>query len=333
MDAALAETTLGRFAREQLALRLSRVEEQWLRCSQSSSASDIHDVRVAMRRFSEPLRAFKRIFPRQARKQVAAELRQIMKLAGRTRDVDIVRNCFLHADLPLSPALSLFLSNERAVAEAGLRAAISVGLATHFAARWQQTLVLSEQATTLPHEDSIASPARNPKSLWHEHAHLAFNARSVLPNLLDEYCSQGECLGIRKIGQKRFHELRLNGKHLRYVLELFRPVYGRRMDELLLTLKEAQSQLGDITDAAATLGWLKKHDLEKTPEGQQLKLFLDLRADKLSVKFADFWNERWGSSDFRDRWAGYLRRYAGQMPPRSSRPPPLIAEARVYEAS
>jgi CHAD domain-containing protein len=315
MDGAFAETTLGRFAREQLAVRLSRLEEQWLRCSQCSSASAIHDIRVSIRRFGEPLRVLKKIFPKQGRKPVLAELRQVMRLAGRTRDIDIVRECFLYADIPLSPEPSLFLLNERAVAEAGLRAAISVGLASGFAARWQQALVLTEESAALPNDDSYAFLPDNRGSIWRENTRLVVNARSVLPTLLAEYCARGDCLRTRRMGKKRLHALRLNGKRLRYVLELFRPVYGRRMDELLSTLKETQSQSGDITDATATLAWLRKHGLDKTPEGQQLKLFLDLRNEKLSGKFADHWNDHWGLPAFHERWVAYLRRYAGQMPP------------------
>jgi CHAD domain-containing protein len=333
MDPALAETTLGRFAREQLAVRLSRLEEQWLRCSQCSSASAIHDVRVSIRRFGEPLRVLKRIFPKQGRKQVLAELRQVMKLAGRTRDIDIVRDCFLHADIPLSPELSLFLLNERAVVEAGLRAAISVGLATQFAARWRQALVLAHAPAAIPNEDTYSVLPEDRGLVWRGNARLVLNARSVLPILLAEYSAQGDGLRTRRIGNKRLHALRLSGKHLRYVLELFRPVYGRCMDELLSTLKETQSQLGDVTDAAATVAWLRKHGLDKTPEAYQLKLFLDLRGDKLSGKFADYWNDHWGLPAFHDRWISYLRRYAGKMPPGRIYASRTVSAEPISEAS
>jgi CHAD domain-containing protein len=333
MEAALADTTLGGFAREQLAIRLARVAEQWLRCSEESSAAAIHDLRVSIRRFGEPLGVFKNLFPKQARKQVTAELRQVMKLAGRTRDVDIVRNCFVYADVPLSSQISLFLANERATAEAGLRAGLSVGLATRFASRWEQALALREATAAPLSEDSYPVIARHQKSLWQEHERLALSARSALPGLLGEYCGKGNSFGSRKVRQKCLHQLRLNGKHLRYALEIFRPVYGRRMDELLATLKETQSQLGDITDGAATLRWLKSHELQQTPEVQQLKLFLDLQSDKLCARFADYWMEHWGQSAFEDRWAAYLRRYAGQMPPQRTKLPHPTAAEQVSEAS
>jgi CHAD domain-containing protein len=332
MEAALAETTLRCFAREQLAVRLARTQEQWLRCSEESSAAAIHDLRVSIRRFGEPVRVFKKLFPKQARKQVAAEFQQVMKLAGHVRDIDVVRNCFLYADVPLSPGISLFLANERAVAEAGLRAAIGVGLATQFASRWEQALALQERPQAPADEDGYSPIAPNPKCLWREHERLTLNARSALPGLLGDYCRKGDRFGSRKAAHKRLHELRLDGKSLRYALEIFRPVYGRRMDELLATLKETQSQLGDITDGAATLRWLRNRAFGQTPEAQQLKLFLDLQRNKLNARFADYWMQHWGLSAFEERWAAYLRRYAGQMPPRA-RPPQSAIAQHVAEAS
>jgi CHAD domain-containing protein len=319
MDTRLAQLPLSAYVREQLEARMARLEEEWARCAEHSDADSVHDLRVAIRRLREALRLFKSLFPKQQRKQVRSELSLTMSLAGRTRDLDSARDSFARADVELSPELALHLSNERAIAEAALRASLSAGILSGFGKRWRSTLRLNNEPPWppqgVPEANSPHSPLGKRRDLWDETEMAAQNARRVLPRLLEQFCKAGERLTHNGVDPATLHRLRLEGKHLRYTLELFRPIYGRRMDNLIAALKDTQTRPGDVSDATATTAWLKSQGIHHTPEARQLHLFLHHRAQKLSAQFVEYWQDHWGLPAFREQRIRYLARFAGHAPP------------------
>jgi len=316
MDRRLSQLPLDDFAKERLLSLLSRSAQEWDRCAVSPDADAIHDFRVSLRRFSEALRLFKDLFPKPPRNQVRSELRQVMRLAGRTRDIDIAREAFVLSDATVSPGTDLFLNNERAIAEAAFRAALSVGVITQVTKRWDQTLGLSDVKRVMTNTEESGESGRKP------HEPVTLRARLIAPQLLASYCRSGEKVAHEGVKPARLHELRLSGKHLRYALEILRPIYGRTMDDLLASLRETQSYLGEISDATATLAWLKRQNLQQTPEVLHLRHYLERRAGKGAGRFITYWEDHWGLPVFRERWISYLGRYAGRMPPpRVIRPP------------
>jgi len=101
---------------------------------------------VALRRFGEGLWLFRRLFPKAERRQVREELRGVMRLSARVRDVDIVLGSFTLASVAVSAEIRLFLENERSIAAAAFEAALAVGLRTQAGRRWRETLKLSPKA-------------------------------------------------------------------------------------------------------------------------------------------------------------------------------------------
>jgi CHAD domain-containing protein len=337
MDARLAQLPFSVYAREQLLARLTRLEEEWAHCAEQSDAESVHDLRVAIRRLGEPLRLFKGLFRKRQRKQVRAELKLNLSLAARMRDADIAREMFALANIALSPELALHLSNERAIAEAALRASLAAGMGSGFGKRWRETLRLHDASvgfSDMSGSTSLRKPSGKRRDLWRATETTAANVRRVLPRLLDQFCEAGERLEHGSSEPTTLHKLRLKGKHLRYALELFRPVYGRRMDDLIVHFKDTQTRLGDINDATATTEWLKDQGVHHTPEAQQLQVFLHHRAQTLSLRFLEYWRDRWGLPAFRRQWVCYLARYAGQAFPSTlnrSEPHRLITEAVVSQ--
>jgi CHAD domain len=163
VNQALSATPIQDFARAQLDERLKRVEKEWGRCAGTADELAIHDFRVALRRFGEGLWLFRRLFPKADRRQVREELRAVMRLSARVRDVDIVMGSFTLATVAVSPQIQLFLQNERSVAEAAFEAALAVGLRTEAGSRWRRTLHLSQEAAssveTIPDSTGEASSA------------------------------------------------------------------------------------------------------------------------------------------------------------------------------
>jgi CHAD domain-containing protein len=323
MDEHLAKLSINAFAHDRLQVLLGRVDQEWRRCTERSDADAVHDLRVSLRRFGETLRLFKILMPKTGWKQVRAERRQVMNLAGQARDVDIARETFVYSDIAIPPDLDNFLANERAIAEAALRASLAVGLATAFYQRWERALELTntteeDEERSHKRERSDAEPIQSApsiESIWHTEETSAANAQLVLPGLLEEYCRKGQKLAIEGVRAARLHELRLGAKHLRYALEIFRPIYGRKMDELLVSLKESQTDLGEISDCTATIAWLKEKKIVRRREGQHLRSYLEHRAAKGATKFANYWRDHFGLPVFHDHWTRYLKVYAGRMPP------------------
>lgn len=263
--------------------------------------------------------------PKTGSKQVRSERRQIMQLAGNTRNADIARETFAYSDIAIPPDLDNFLANERAIAEAALRASLAVGLATAFYQRWDSALSPDSAEYLNPGE---ALPSRDAEgAVWRNLETSAVNAQLVLPGLLEDYCRKGEKLAVEGVKAARLHELRLGAKHLRYALEVFRPVYGRKMDELLATLKDGQTDLGEISDCTATIAWLKEKKIVRRPEGQHLRGYLERRAAKGATKFANYWRDHFGLPAFREHWIRYLKVYAGRMPPSPRKRPDAEAAA------
>ena len=205
-----------------------------------------------------------------------------MRNAGATRDVDIVVEIFAAADIGLTPELRLHLENERAIAEASLRAVLAAGLATRFADRWRNTLALRPSPSII--QIAAANFARkaaasgNPRHLQPE------TPRAALPILLERFERRRSC----RLACGTAGEISCSSAD-RQALSLhargFRPVYGGRMDDLQSTLREAQSRLGDISDATQTIAWLKQQKLHHTPQAQQLELYTGASRAQSDIAF------------------------------------------------
>src|SRR5208283_1917234 len=147
---------------------------------------------------------------------------------------------------------------------------------------------------------------------WREEETAAENARVFLPEVLLQYLKLGERLVADGVHPRQLHELRLATKHFRYGVEMFEPLFGPKVSELLGTLRETQQRLGEISDATASEAWLRGRKIQNDPGSKALLSFLERRAALQSGEFGGFWKSHWGTPELRDRWVQYLRRYAGR---------------------
>jgi len=155
---------------------------------------------------------------------------------------------------------------------------------------------------------------------WREEETAAANARVFLPEVLLQYLKLGERLVADGVHPRQLHQLRLATKHFRYGIEMFEPLFGPKVAELLGILRETQQRLGEISDATASEAWLRQHKIQGDVGSKALLSFLDQKAAKQAGEFGAFWSTHWGSPELRNRWVQYLRRYAGRS---GVRPPPL----------
>jgi CHAD domain-containing protein len=111
------------------------------------------------------------------------------------------------------------------------------------------------------------------------------NARSELPKLLEKYLKKGRkaCDGNRS--PQELHNFRIKTKQFRYTLELFRPLYGARLEQDLEPIRELQRVLG------------KLHDYNVIAESLDGDKVLKGKLERLTKKKLMEFHEQWAAFD------------------------------------
>jgi CHAD domain-containing protein len=221
-------------------------------------ADCVHDLRVAIRRFSQSIALYKSAFASRDVKKIRRRLKDLLERTNDTRDCDVALELLHKSELTEAAALEQPLRARRKE---------SLRLLTPALRRWS---------------------ARKTSSKWR--AALSNHGEpdaDRLPALFKRVLKHGA--GARS--GKDLHHLRLDGKKLRYSLELLRP-------DDVPQMKEMQTLLGDINDCRAVrhliadfdadpavAEWLKKRQKKKTRDfrtawpaiEQRLQASLDVR--------------------------------------------------------
>src|SRR5262249_30985804 len=82
-------TEAARYAADQTVRLLDRLAFQLAATRQAYGPEAVHDLRVAIRRFSQALAVFKASFRRKNLKKIRKSLKPLMTAAGEVRDCDI----------------------------------------------------------------------------------------------------------------------------------------------------------------------------------------------------------------------------------------------------
>lgn len=206
--------------------------------------SGVHQMRVALRRLRSALRAFRPAADAPALRRFDQGLKGLASTLGPARDWDV----FLAG---LGAELAEALPGERRIAsllEAGER---------HRAAGYEALRgLLASPAFRQMVWDGVALDIERP---WRaeEDAKAADRRDAPLEDLASDMLSKawrrmtevGE--DIAHLPDPEFHALRLHGKRLRYLAELFAPLFGRKRGRRFLErLAEMQEQFGLANDAS-----------------------------------------------------------------------------------
>ena len=111
----------GKFAEAALAARLVKLIEQAGRCSATPDADEVHDLRVAIRRFSQALLIFKPLLETRAVKQMRRDLKGVMDAAAAVRDLDVGMERLIAEGLPENHTILEEMRAERRRGELALR--------------------------------------------------------------------------------------------------------------------------------------------------------------------------------------------------------------------
>lgn len=282
MDAALP---LENHAREILRRYLHTVMQEARRAGSEPQEDPVHDVRVAIRRWSQALRTFRDLLPKGMAKRLRRGARALLDAAGATRDYDIGVSLLTREGLGEDHPLLQRWRNERERAALAVKAHVLLLEAADRESEWLSAL----NAPLAPRE-----PA-------------AEFARQTLPALAEGFFAAGR-KAVQKAGDAaRLHAFRLAAKRFRYTLELFSPFYGPALQVRIGKVREIQSILGKRQDCAVTAERI--HPMaEFDPAIAAVYGRLQTRSARLEEQFLRYWHEAFDAPGELTRWQRYLSR-------------------------
>jgi len=130
------------YARLHTAILLRRLAFQLNRAARSGDADSIHDLRVAIRRFSRCLRVFAPFYPDAGWKKIRIQLKALMETSNAVRDRDIALGLLKEAGIPARAAVVARLQAERRKANHDLLLEIRRWKSRSFSQRWRARLEL-----------------------------------------------------------------------------------------------------------------------------------------------------------------------------------------------
>jgi len=130
------------YALQQTRTLLRRLAYQVSQTVRSGNPDSVHDLRVAIRRFQQCLRAFRQYFPKNGVKRVRRRLRAIMTLAAKVRDRDIALELLKPAGLQARSPFVAALTGERRETEKELLSALRRASTNTFSRKWRSRLEL-----------------------------------------------------------------------------------------------------------------------------------------------------------------------------------------------
>lgn len=162
---------------------------------------------------------------------------------------------------------------------------------------------------------------------WVAAAPVEENAQRELPQFAKAYFSLGRKAARKGVSAERLHEFRLATKHFRYLLELFGPIYGPRLDNYIAQLRKVQTLLGDLNDFIVTREMVLGGPEAGTDDAKAAIAFLTKREEKKRAEFRDYWKSEFDADGREALWKQYLERQAGRKAPGRQRRPSTDARA------
>lgn len=233
-----ATKPLAAAARHVLGVRLRVVGEHLPRVVHQADEDreHVHQLRVSTRRADAALRIFRVVLPRKVYKAARERLRELRRAAGAARDWDV-----------FGAALTARLDQAPAKEAAGLHFLIAYALGQRDAAQPDLARVAQEQ--TIEFADTTAEvleAVRLPADAAHD-AVLVGLARPQLTALCHNLALAA---AADPTNYHNLHQARIEGKRLRYAMEVFAACFAESFrTELYPRVEEMQEILGRANDS------------------------------------------------------------------------------------
>lgn len=274
---------IRKYAQGQASTLLRRLAFQMRATAESGDPDSVHDLRVAIRRFTQCLRVFRQFFPRGEVNKIRRNLASIMDACGEVRNRDIALELAAKADDAAHPKLAPTFTRQREQEQHKLLTAVRHWMARDLSQKWRAKLELWNMRWKVSKSESASAMAE-------------------LPLLAVEYFAEGrKRVSTRNLRPAALHKFRLATKRFRYTVELFQSCYGPGLDERLKRLREIQDLLGKINDCATTI------DLLGRGHGK-ITSYLERRIEKKAAELREYWRNTFDAPGQERWWTAYLSR-------------------------
>lgn len=273
-----------------------RLQAVWMilprACRHAGASEEVHQLRVATRRALAALAAFEKLLPEKRRAWFEKQLRRLRRAAGEARDLDVLTDR-LQGDASGRTArgrLVAMLSRQRIVSRQPIRDRYERLLEADWPARVERLL------------ESLASEDR--------HGRFGDYARRRVRRLVGRFFETAD-RPMRSADE--LHAFRIEGKKLRYSLEIFATVFPAEVrGRCYKALERLQKTLGDFTDHAAAADRFRRWSHEEAAAAhrdviERLRRDEERLADHARRNFSAWWNDE-RRSDLRRAFDSTLRR-------------------------
>jgi CHAD domain-containing protein len=225
-----ASTDLSRYAEAKLASRLKKVSSTLRRAAKDpEDPENIHDLRVAIRRFTQALRVFQDLLDGARVRKMRRRLKKIMDLCGAVRNCDVALEVLRAARVPAAGAIYKRVRKTRSQLARDLSDLLSASRAAKIKG-WRDWL-----DAKAPAGQTIALAAR----------------RALVPSTA-QFFKARNAAAKPEATDREMHKFRLTAKRLRYTLEIFGPVAGRQWEQRIEQIRGLQEHLGATNDCVVT---------------------------------------------------------------------------------
>jgi CHAD domain-containing protein len=134
--------TMRAYAQQQTRTLLRRLAYQVNQTERLGDADSVHDLRVAIRRFTQCLRTFEQFYPKGEARKIRHKMKTIMQAASEVRDHDITLDLLKDAGIPKKSKAGAAIDKQRKQAEKKLMDVIRQSSHDNFSRKWRTKLEL-----------------------------------------------------------------------------------------------------------------------------------------------------------------------------------------------
>lgn len=265
----VSNTPVQKFVAGQTIERFNRVKKEAQRLLELApdspeSVDSVHDFRVSVRRLRTVLQSFQDYFPSKAVKVARKSLRRAFRLAGEVRNRDITIELLKESMLDEAEGISNSLAAARLEHQQVLMENVQDWVSTDF-------LVLeSGVKSSEKYQDDTPAATASAKLLSQHTDHFFETGRHVF--------AHGDAEDL--------HQFRIAAKQFRYLIEVFAPVYGARLEKKLESLKELQRYLGKLNDLVTAQALMAKEKHHR-----KVMNWLKHREEKVRHELTEYWKK------------------------------------------
>ena len=267
----MSVTTTKQFATKQGERLLRGLTIQVARTIRAHGVNEVHDLRVAIRRYVRTLVVFKPCFPAGESRRMRRPLKRIMTQAGNVRDCDIAVQLIVRLRTPESGPMAQQLRERREQAAELLTGSLVRWTERKLSAAWRKAIAAA--CGSAKKDDRFC---RTP---------IETTAKRILPEMAAELFRHGWTATHEAASVEEVHEFRIATKNLRYTLDQFAPLYGPPLAGMASQFKAVQGLLGDFNDCATVRRLVVRQKISKQPGGKEILAALKKRQKKKLAQF------------------------------------------------